>query len=155
MKMPESSRFSRKTPRGLNLDWVSCKIVKLCPMSPAELLGMIERHAQQKLLPLYTRRRTTVKAVPKFWPVALMNHSVFASQAQHNADQLALSYLEDLWMVRDKVETRCFTLEFVCHERQSRGPHRHSQRGSVAVFQRKSLLHEQSTQEGIQIHPVD
>lgn len=76
----------------------------------------LERHAQQKLLPLYTKRRTTVKAIPKFWPVALMNHSLFAAHAQHNADQLALSYLEDLWMERDTVETRCFVLEFVCYE---------------------------------------
>ena len=65
------------------------------------------------MLGVYEKRRQTAKAIPKFWPVALMNNAMFAMQAQHNADQVALSYLEDLWIVRDPVETRCFTLEFV------------------------------------------
>lgn len=76
----------------------------------AELL--LERRAQEKLTPVYSKRRAIVKAIPKFWPVALMNHGMFSMQCTHNADQVALSYLEDLWMVRDPVETRCFTLEF-------------------------------------------
>ncbi|KAJ8454097.1 hypothetical protein ONZ51_g13226 [Trametes cubensis] len=41
-----------------------------------------------------------------------MNHGMLALHAQHNSDQAALSYLEDLWIVRDPVESRCFTLEF-------------------------------------------
>ncbi|OBZ79082.1 NAP1-related protein 2 [Grifola frondosa] len=73
---------------------------------------VLERHAQQKLLPVYEKRRNILKAISKFWPVALMNHSMFALHAQHNSDQVALSYLEDLWLTRDPVESRCFTLEF-------------------------------------------
>ena len=72
-----------------------------------------ERRAQEKMVPVYEKRRAVVKAINKFWPVALMNHDLLAVHAQHNADQAALSYLEDLWLVRDPVESRCFTLEFV------------------------------------------
>lgn len=43
-----------------------------------------------------------------------MNHTMFGLHAQHNIDQLALSYLEDLWVVRDPKESRAFTIEFVC-----------------------------------------
>ena len=64
-------------------------------------------------MPVYEKRRAVVKAINKFWPVALMNHDLLAVHAQHNADQAALSYLEDVWLVRDATESRCFTLEFV------------------------------------------
>lgn len=73
-----------------------------------------ERHAQMKLIPVYEKRRQVVKSIPKFWPVALMNHSLFAFHVQHSADQLALSYLEDLWVAKDSKEPRCYTIEFVC-----------------------------------------
>ncbi|KAL0950743.1 hypothetical protein HGRIS_007516 [Hohenbuehelia grisea] len=72
----------------------------------------LERAAQAKLAAVYTKRRETVKAISKFWPVALMNHQLCAMHAQHSADQLALSYLEDLWVERDQNEPRCYTLEF-------------------------------------------
>ena len=72
-----------------------------------------ERRAQEKMVPVYEKRRAVVKAINKFWPVALMNHEMIGVHAQHNADQAALSYLEDVWLVRDPVESRCFTLEFV------------------------------------------
>ena len=62
---------------------------------------------------MYEKRRAVAKAIPKFWPVALMNHADVAFYVQHNSDQLALSYLEDLWIVRDPMESRCYTLEFV------------------------------------------
>lgn len=42
-----------------------------------------------------------------------MNHPLIGLQAQHDVDRTALSYLEDLWVVRDPVEPRCFTIEFV------------------------------------------
>jgi len=45
-----------------------------------------------------------------------MNHSLFAYHAQHNADQTALSYLEDIWVEKDAVEHRCFTIEFVSQD---------------------------------------
>ncbi|THH19071.1 hypothetical protein EUX98_g8843 [Antrodiella citrinella] len=72
----------------------------------------LERRAQLQLTPVYEKRRSVVKAIPKFWPVALMNNSLFALHATHTADQVALSFLEDLWIIRDSVESRCFTLEF-------------------------------------------
>ncbi|KAH9911431.1 uncharacterized protein BXZ73DRAFT_93386 [Epithele typhae] len=72
----------------------------------------LERHAQKKMEPVYTRRRPIVKAINKFWPVALLNHPMVAMHIQHASDQAALSYLEDLWLVRDAAESRCFTLEF-------------------------------------------
>ena len=64
-------------------------------------------------MPVYEKRRAVLKAINKFWPVALMNHEMIGVHAQHNADQAALSYLEDVWLIRDPVESRCFTLEFV------------------------------------------
>ena len=72
-----------------------------------------ERRAQATLTPVYQNRREVLKTIKLFWPVALMNHEMIGVHAQHNADQAALSYLEDVWLVRDPVESRCFTLEFV------------------------------------------
>ncbi|THV06058.1 hypothetical protein K435DRAFT_712070 [Dendrothele bispora CBS 962.96] len=73
---------------------------------------LLERQAQRQLIPAYEKRREVVKSISKFWPLALMNHDMFSFHVQHNADQLALSYLEDLWIVRDEKEPRCFTIEF-------------------------------------------
>ncbi|OSX67834.1 hypothetical protein POSPLADRAFT_1072573 [Postia placenta MAD-698-R-SB12] len=77
---------------------------------------IVERLAQQKMKPVYEKRRAIAKGIKKFWPVALMNHPILAMHAQHNADQVALSYLEDLWLVRDETESRTFTLEFYFKE---------------------------------------
>lgn len=65
-------------------------------------------------MPIYEKRRQIITAIPKFWPVALLNNSMIAFHVQHSADQLALSYLEDVWVVRDATEPRCYTIEFVC-----------------------------------------
>ncbi|KAJ6574711.1 hypothetical protein B0H19DRAFT_609427 [Mycena capillaripes] len=73
----------------------------------------MDRLTQTKIMPAYEKRREVLKSIAKFWPVALMNHTHFAFFAQHSADQLALSYLEDLWIARDSVEPRCYTIEFV------------------------------------------
>jgi template-activating factor I len=72
-----------------------------------------ERQAMQKLTPVYEKRRAVAKSIDKFWPVALMNNGGFSFHAQHNIDQIALSYLEDLWIARDPKEPRCYTIEFV------------------------------------------
>ena len=72
-----------------------------------------ERQAQLKLIPVYQKRREVVRTIEKFWPVALMNNPVIAFHAQHSADQRALSFLEDLWVERDKQEPRCYSIEFV------------------------------------------
>lgn len=68
------------------------------------------------LVPVYEKRREIAKAIPKFWPVALMNNEMFALHAQHSGDQRALSHLEDLCVVRDPKEPRCYTIEFVSVE---------------------------------------
>ncbi|KAG1866283.1 hypothetical protein C8R48DRAFT_704579 [Suillus tomentosus] len=73
---------------------------------------VIERLAMDKLTPVYEKRRAVAKSIEKFWPVALMNNSMISFHAQHTIDQLALSYLEDLWIVRDPKEPRCYTIEF-------------------------------------------
>ncbi|KAI0308012.1 hypothetical protein B0F90DRAFT_1679425 [Multifurca ochricompacta] len=77
---------------------------------------ILERRAQEQLTPVYQQRREALKNIPKFWPVALLKHSLFALQAQHDADRLALSYLEDVWVVRDPREPKVFTLEFYFKE---------------------------------------
>lgn len=73
---------------------------------------VIERQAMEKLTPVYEKRRAVAKSIEKFWPVALMNNTMISFHAQHTIDQLALSYLEDLWIVRDPKEPRCYTIEF-------------------------------------------
>ena len=83
-------------------------------ISFAFLTGLLsERRAQEHLTPVYQQRREALKNIPKFWPVALLKHSMFALQAQHDADRVALSFLEDVWVVRDSREPKVFTLEFV------------------------------------------
>jgi template-activating factor I len=72
----------------------------------------LERKAQVALVPAYEERRAVTKTISKFWPIALMNHQLFGFLAQHKTDQLALSYLEDLWVARDSQEPRCYTIEF-------------------------------------------
>ncbi|KAM6497982.1 hypothetical protein JOM56_005930 [Amanita muscaria] len=80
----------------------------------AELV--LERQAQARLVTVYQKRREVVKNIEKFWTVALMNNAVIAFHAQHSADQSALSYLEDLWVERDRNEPRCYTIEFYFKE---------------------------------------
>ncbi|KAF7367241.1 hypothetical protein MSAN_00785900 [Mycena sanguinolenta] len=82
------------------------------PWAPRACHGSSDRIGQAKMMPAYEARRAIAKSIEKFWPVALMNHSHFAVFAQHNADQQALSYLEDLWIERNPVEPRCYTIEF-------------------------------------------
>ncbi|TDL28772.1 hypothetical protein BD410DRAFT_760374 [Rickenella mellea] len=72
----------------------------------------LERHAQKKLVPAYEKRRTVVKTVPKFWPVALLNNPTIGMTVQHADDQKALAYLEDIWVIRDDAEPRTFIIEF-------------------------------------------
>jgi template-activating factor I len=72
-----------------------------------------ERQAQAYLRPMYEKRRQVIKSIHNFWPVAMMNNGTLAYHIQHNADQTALSYLEDVWVEKDDKEHRCFTIEFV------------------------------------------
>ncbi|KAG0704139.1 hypothetical protein DFH29DRAFT_1039126 [Suillus ampliporus] len=73
---------------------------------------VIERQAMHKLTPVYEKHHAIVKSIDKFWPVALMNNSMISFHVQHKINQLALSYLEDLWIVCDPKEPRCYTIEF-------------------------------------------
>ena len=82
-------------------------------VADADVCCVVEKSAAEKMQPVYEQRRAVVKAIQKFWPVALMNHEMFAIHCQHNLDQVALAYLEDLWVVRDPKEFRAFTIEFV------------------------------------------
>ncbi|TCD70645.1 hypothetical protein EIP91_002365 [Steccherinum ochraceum] len=108
-----SGADDEKNPLGdVELSDDDAKKLQLVQKDIARAELVLDRRAQQKLTPVYEKRRGVVKAIPKFWPVALMNSPLFALHAQHNADQVALSYLEDLWLTRDPVEPRCFTLEF-------------------------------------------
>ncbi|KAF9056680.1 hypothetical protein BJ165DRAFT_1435570 [Panaeolus papilionaceus] len=79
---------------------------------------VLERQAQAALRPVYEKRRALALTIPNFWPVALMNNTLVAMHCQHNADQTALSYLEDVWVEKDPQEHRCFTLEFHFKENQ-------------------------------------
>jgi len=73
---------------------------------------ILERESQKKFLPVYQKRREILKGIPKFWAVALLGKPEIMFQCQHIQDQIALSYLEDVWIERDPAESRCFTIEF-------------------------------------------
>ena len=103
------------------------------------------------MLGVYEKRRQTAKAIPKFWPVALMNHSMFSMHATHTADQVALSYLEDLWLVRDETEGRCFTLEFVSVMFVSTEMLQWL-RALRTVLQGEPVLFKYGLEKGIQVH---
>lgn len=70
------------------------------------------------------KRREVLKGIPKFWPIALLNHPTVSIHAVHQQDQVALSYLEDVWLTRDPKEKRCFTLELVRCFHSLSYPHR-------------------------------
>jgi len=71
-----------------------------------------DRENHKRLKPAYEKRREVLKTIPKFWPVALMNHPTFAIHVQHSDDQKALIHLEDVFVIRDEVEHRAFKIEF-------------------------------------------
>jgi template-activating factor I len=96
---------------------------------------LVERRAQAKLADVYARRRAVTKAIPKFWAIALMNNQKFLFQAQHHTDQMALSYLEDVWVIRDPDEPRCFTIEFV-------SVIRFEKKGELGLFEKKKYFKE-------------
>lgn len=75
----------------------------------ADVIAM--RMQMQVYAPLYAKRRELTKSIPKFWATTFTNHSAFALHVQHPDDQHALSYLEDVWVERDPVEPRAYTIE--------------------------------------------
>jgi template-activating factor I len=72
-----------------------------------------ERDTQARLQTIYEKRRPVLKAIDKFWPVALRNCAPLAVFGQLGKDQQALAYLEDVWLARSADDWRVFTLEFV------------------------------------------
>jgi len=72
----------------------------------------VELLSQEKHAPVWEKRRHILKAIPKFWPIAFMNHPQCSNHAAHAQDQAALSHLEDVWIARHPEEKRCFTIEF-------------------------------------------
>jgi template-activating factor I len=63
---------------------------------------------------LYEKRRPLIKEIPGFWPRVLnSSRTMLAPLLVHDEDQEALKFLEDVWIIRDEVEPRVFTLELV------------------------------------------
>jgi template-activating factor I len=84
-----------------------------CSEEKKLLSVLLEFISQEKHAPVWEKRRQVLKTIPRFWPTALMNHSLFSIHAAHAQDQAALSHLEDVWVSRNPEEKRCFTIEFV------------------------------------------
>lgn len=62
---------------------------------------------------LYSKRRQIIKNIPDFWFTALKHNKFLDIAIEQNADRDALSYLEDIWVVRNEVEPRAFKIEMV------------------------------------------
>lgn len=97
---------------------------------PLEFLSM------EKFDPFLQKRREILKSIPRFWSVALSNHPNVSMYTAHQQDQIALNYLEDIWLARDAKEKRCFTLEFVRRLAFSRNPSRGAHKQSCSTSRR-------------------
>lgn len=97
---------------GVELGDEDAKKLQVIQRETARIELAIEREGQKKLIPVLQKRREVLRSIPGFWPVALMKHRLLSFHLQHNADQSALSYLEDVWVEKDPQELRCFKLEF-------------------------------------------
>lgn len=78
-----------------------------------------------------------------------MNHTLFAYHVQHSADQLALTYLEDVWVARDPAEPRAYTIEFVSTVGAVKRSYLTAK--PFSDFQREPPLYRQSVEEGVQV----
>ena len=63
--------------------------------------------------PVYNQRRQFIKTIPKFWPTALFRHAGLAIDLKNEEDIKALQYLTDIWVSRNPVEPRVYTIQFV------------------------------------------
>lgn len=70
-------------------------------------LGKIKR-----MDPVYNQRRQFIKTIPKFWPTALFRHAGLAIDLKNEEDIKALQYLTDIWVSRNPVEPRVYTIQF-------------------------------------------
>ena len=115
----------------------------------------VEFLTQENYAPFLEKRREVLKGIPAFWPVALLNHPSVSIHAVHQQDQVALSYLEDVWLTRDPVEKRCFTLEFVRCFGSLPQPPNEILTCDAAVLQGEPVLLELRAEEGIQVLPFN
>jgi hypothetical protein len=72
-----------------------------------------ERQTQELLNRAYVKRREALRKIDKFWPVALTRRCYIVLSQLDPLDLYAPSYVEDVGVVRDKLEPRIFTTEFV------------------------------------------
>lgn len=70
-------------------------------------LGKIKR-----MDPVYNQRRQFIKNIPKFWPTALFRHAGLALDLKIDDDIKALQYVTDIWVNRNPVEPRVYTIQF-------------------------------------------
>ncbi|KZW00659.1 hypothetical protein EXIGLDRAFT_830555 [Exidia glandulosa HHB12029] len=112
-KRSEPGSDKEKDPNGdINLSPADVEKLKDLQKDFARVELLLDRRAIKDLQPLYEKRRAVLKTIPKFWPQALFNCQQFGLHALLDEDRDALSYLEDLWIERDAVEPRVFTVEF-------------------------------------------
>ncbi|KAH8835919.1 hypothetical protein DL96DRAFT_1694069 [Flagelloscypha sp. PMI_526] len=76
----------------------------------------LEIEENKRYLPAYEARRDLIKTIPNFWAVTLMHNDTFILHLAHAADRQALTYIEDIWVVKDDKDPRAFTLEFTWKE---------------------------------------
>jgi len=60
---------------------------------------------------LYAKRREVLKKIPNFWPTAILHNKFLELASEHAADRDALTFVEDIWVVRNEVEPRAFKIE--------------------------------------------
>lgn len=78
-----------------------------------ERTKLILEHAEiQTMLRTCEKRREFTKTIPKFWGVALMRNSIVSMELGHKEDQEAIQCLEDIWVERNPVEPRAYTIVF-------------------------------------------
>jgi len=72
----------------------------------------LERQSLTRLDKFYGKRRTILSGIPNFWQTAMRNHVLLSETTSLPDDQKALSFLEDIHVVRDPKEHRAYTIEF-------------------------------------------
>jgi template-activating factor I len=65
------------------------------------------------MIPVYEERRKVLKTIPKFWAIALLRHPNLSVEVRREEDFTLLQYLVDVWLTRNPVDPRVYTIEFV------------------------------------------
>ncbi|KAF8883898.1 hypothetical protein CPB84DRAFT_1965095, partial [Gymnopilus junonius] len=66
----------------------------------------------KRLIPVYEDRRQFIKRIPNFWAIAFWRHVGLATDLQHEEDMAILKHLVDVWINRNPIEPRAYTIEF-------------------------------------------